>query len=62
MSPAIVKALAARRIEPGTAVIRIDRGEVGHVARDAKKGRGQALSDGDMARLPEMWVTVEMCA
>ena len=52
-------ALRGRGVEPATAAISVARGAVGHLRRAPKETRGQALSDADVDRLPEILAAPE---
>ena len=54
LSPATVAALTERGSAPVTAAVTVDRRALGHMTRDAKRDRGQALDDADLDRLPEI--------
>ena len=52
--PDALDALRRRGVEPATAAISVARRELTHLQRGPKEARGQALSDADMDRLPEI--------
>ena len=54
LSPATVAALTERGDAPVTAAVTVDRRALGHMTRDAKRDRGQALDDADLDRIPEI--------
>ena len=54
LSPRTVKVLTERGDPPATAAVTVDRRGLGHMTRDAKRDRGQALDDADLDRLPEI--------
>ena len=54
LSPATVAALTERGTPPVTAAVTVDRRALGHMTRDAKRDRGQALDDAGLDRIPEI--------
>ena len=54
LSPATVAALTDRGSPPVTAAVTVDRRALGHMTRDARRDRGQALDDADLDRIPEI--------
>lgn len=54
LSPGVVAALTERGAQPASAAITVDRGALGHTTRPAKRARGQALTDADLDRIPEI--------
>jgi len=54
LSPGVVAALTERGAPPASAAITVDRRALGHTTRPAKRARGQALTDADLDRIPEI--------
>ena len=54
LSPGVVAALTERGAQPASAAITVDRRALGHTTRPAKRARGQALTDADLDRIPEI--------
>ena len=57
--PDALDALRGRGIEPATAAISVARRESAHLRRPPKETRGQALSEADVDRLPEILAAPE---
>ena len=54
LSPMTLAALTERGAPPATVAVTVDRRALGHMTRDVKRDRGQALDDADLDRLPEI--------
>ena len=54
LSPKTVAALTERGDAPVTVAVTVDRRALGHMTRDPRRARGQALDDADLDRLPEI--------
>ena len=54
LSPSVLAALDARGLAPSTALVTAARRDIAHALRNRKVERGQAVSDADIDRLPEV--------
>ena len=50
----VVRGLREHDVEVDTAALSTARNRIGHALRDSKEARGQALSEADIARIPEI--------
>ena len=59
LPPAVLRALAAQGVTPASAAVSIARRELAHLTRAPKRRRGQALTEADIDRLPEVLAAPE---